>query len=164
MHAPPYDSISVNEVLAEADVGRATFYSHYRNKDDLLFQSVSVVLEVFADRYLDLLRGEGSLAGLESLLEHFRENRLLLRRIRSMARFAELIEERLAIHCRETGRAPVVAPAVAARTMADGLFGTVRAWIDGGAAPGSAAGLAKAMRSFAVSGTAALLAGTLPAD
>ncbi len=174
VHARPYDSISVNEVLAEADVGRATFYSHYRNKDDLLVQSVSIVLEVFADRYLDLLRGEGSLAMLEALLEHFRENRLLLRRMttgtaapafaRAMARFAELLEERLAIHCRETGLAPVVAPPLVARAMADGLFGMVRAWIDGGAAPGSAPGLARAMRSFAVSGTAALLAGTGPAD
>ena len=143
VHDRPYDSISVNEVLAEADVGRATFYAHYRNKDDLLVKSVSVVLEVLADRYLDLLRGSGDLAPLVALLEHFRENRRLLSRMttggaapafaRGLDRLAEMIQERLAVHCRETGTSPATEPRLVARAMADGLFGMVRAWIEGGA-------------------------------
>jgi AcrR family transcriptional regulator len=32
----PYDGISVEEVTARADVSRATFYLHYKDKDDLL--------------------------------------------------------------------------------------------------------------------------------
>lgn len=32
----PYDAIVVKEILAHANVGRSTFYTHFRDKDDLL--------------------------------------------------------------------------------------------------------------------------------
>src|SRR5919198_490159 len=31
-----YDALTVQEIIDSADVGRATFYAHYRGKDDLL--------------------------------------------------------------------------------------------------------------------------------
>jgi AcrR family transcriptional regulator len=31
-----YDAITIQEIIDEADVGRATFYAHYRGKEDLL--------------------------------------------------------------------------------------------------------------------------------
>ena len=36
VHEKPYDDIVVKEILARADVGRSTFYAHYRGKDELL--------------------------------------------------------------------------------------------------------------------------------
>jgi len=36
VHEKPYDDIVVKEILARADVGRSTFYAHYRDKDELL--------------------------------------------------------------------------------------------------------------------------------
>jgi AcrR family transcriptional regulator len=36
----PYDRITVEDILAEANVGRATFYAHYSSKDDLLRRSL----------------------------------------------------------------------------------------------------------------------------
>ncbi|MFI2283695.1 TetR/AcrR family transcriptional regulator [Nocardia beijingensis] len=34
-----YDRITISEILTRADVGRSTFYTHYRDKDDLLLRS-----------------------------------------------------------------------------------------------------------------------------
>ena len=42
----PFDSITVQEVLDRAGVGRSTFYAHYKDKDDVL---ISEVDEFFAD-------------------------------------------------------------------------------------------------------------------
>lgn len=48
-----YDALTVQEIIDEADVGRATFYAHYRGKDDLLRGG------------FELLRGELKAARLE---------------------------------------------------------------------------------------------------
>ncbi|MEU7763799.1 helix-turn-helix domain-containing protein [Nocardia sp. NPDC049190] len=34
-----YDRVTVRDILTRADVGRSTFYTHYRDKDDLLLLS-----------------------------------------------------------------------------------------------------------------------------
>jgi AcrR family transcriptional regulator len=36
-----YDSISIEEITERADVGRATFYLHYKDKEDLLLEQFS---------------------------------------------------------------------------------------------------------------------------
>jgi AcrR family transcriptional regulator len=45
MHEQPFDSITVQQVLDRAGVSRATFYTHYRDKDDLLFSDVEDFFE-----------------------------------------------------------------------------------------------------------------------
>lgn len=35
-----YDTIRVEDILARADVGRSTFYTHFRSKDELLHRSL----------------------------------------------------------------------------------------------------------------------------
>lgn len=57
MQEKPFDTITVQDVLDRAKVGRSTFYSHYSDKDDLLmsdaeefFESISMALSVRGDK------------------------------------------------------------------------------------------------------------------
>jgi len=40
----PYDSIVIKEILDRANVGRSTFYTHFRDKDDLLVSGIHDIL------------------------------------------------------------------------------------------------------------------------
>ncbi|HVA28243.1 MAG TPA: TetR/AcrR family transcriptional regulator [Candidatus Baltobacteraceae bacterium] len=41
----PYDSIVIKEILHRANVGRSTFYTHFRDKDDLLVSGICRMVE-----------------------------------------------------------------------------------------------------------------------
>ena len=45
-----YDSVTVEEITSRGDVGRTTFYLHYRDKEDLLLQTVSDVVDDLVDQ------------------------------------------------------------------------------------------------------------------
>ena len=44
IHEKPYEDIVVKEILARADVGRSTFYTHFRDKEELLLSGLRDVL------------------------------------------------------------------------------------------------------------------------
>jgi AcrR family transcriptional regulator len=70
-----YAALTVDSVARRADVGRSTFYMHYRSLEDLLLRS----LERPSAPLAALVRGDAAAEMLVPQLEHFREQRRLNR-------------------------------------------------------------------------------------
>ena len=45
-----YKTITVNDIIERANVGRSTFYTHYKDKDDLFLGELDRVIEVLSQR------------------------------------------------------------------------------------------------------------------
>jgi len=72
-----YDEIKVTDILASANVGKSTFYEHFRSKDDLLRSMMGPMLRTLARS-----AGDDYDAGrLRGLLAHFWSNRRLGRAV-----------------------------------------------------------------------------------
>ncbi|WP_195763518.1 TetR/AcrR family transcriptional regulator [Duganella guangzhouensis] len=70
-----YEALTVGAVAEQANIGRSTFYEHYRTKEELLRASISRPFGVLAG----LVDGASGADVLLSLLQHFRENQQVAR-------------------------------------------------------------------------------------
>jgi AcrR family transcriptional regulator len=71
----PYPSIAVKEILDRANVGRSTFYTHFRDKDDLLESGIHDILESIRSRGRPGSVVERVVAFSLPLLKHIGEHR-----------------------------------------------------------------------------------------
>ncbi|MFE3025048.1 TetR/AcrR family transcriptional regulator [Nocardia tengchongensis] len=134
----PYARITVRDIIDRADVGRSTFYAHYRDKDDLLLVSCIEHVRAEISAQLSRYRGEPPpLLPVEMLFrlvdEHpdvyrpligQRANATVLRSIRQV--YAELLTEHL-------GPRLGPDPAAAAATitfLSWGLYGLLESVMD----------------------------------
>ncbi len=128
-----YDAITVQDLLDRAGVGRSTFYSHYRGKDDLLLRSFEGMLEMF-DRKLPA--DSARLYPVRELFEHVGRMRHFyqaLRRARVLDRQYQVAVDRLTLTLepRLAARSDSSTPAsVAARSRAGALCALLRWWIE----------------------------------
>ena len=110
IHHQGWDTISVQDICARADVGRSTFYTHFADKEELLlagFDDLKGHLRAEATRGP---RGAArSLRFVPALMEHVHDNRRLFRALVGkraaqavVGRFrqlvVDLIDEELALH------------------------------------------------------------------
>ena len=127
-----FESVSVERVAARANVGRSTFYMHYKSKEDILRQSMTNPSISLAK----LVGGNLTVESILPLLEHFKEQRkrnriFFLWPIRPIwvSRLAELIEPRLATLVRVAGGRPIVPLPLLALQIAEGQIGLVANWL-----------------------------------
>ncbi len=71
----PYPSIAVKEILDRANVGKSTFYTHFRDKDDLLESGIQEILCSIADRTRSSNALERIVKFSLPLLQHIDEHR-----------------------------------------------------------------------------------------
>jgi len=80
-----YDAVTVEEICEAADVGRSTFYAHYKSKDDLKRRAIDDHLRgLFHARQLELTAAGGaerSLSATQVIFEHVRDHRDLCRAV-----------------------------------------------------------------------------------
>jgi len=148
MQEKPFESITVQDVLDRAGVGRSTFYTHYEDKNDLFlsdaaefFEAMSTALSKHGDKsdrvapvceffahvaeqrqFHDALVASGKIQDLWEMGQEY---------------FARGIEQRLA----ELPGVPAMAPprpAALARAFAGALFSLLSWWIQSGQAMSAA--------------------------
>jgi AcrR family transcriptional regulator len=123
--------VRVAEIVAEAEVGRSTFYEHYSGADDIHLEAMRRPLAALADA----AAGLGDEPALERLLTHFWDNRQRARESLS-GRFGDRVSRLLAgmIEERIEDAALSLPPRLAARALGDAALAPLRPWLSGEAA------------------------------
>jgi AcrR family transcriptional regulator len=131
----PYGEITMKDLLARADVGRATFYAHYRDKEDLLISLFLGMIDHF--EAIGLERNPGAvLPAAPYLLAHFAEAREFARALARAGKMEVLLracEARLRrnLEARLPPRADPP-PAITAAVAAGAFTTVVSAWMNAG--------------------------------
>lgn len=130
MFSGRYDRISAAALIAEAGIGKSTFYEHFRNKEDVLVAAIDPLFVPLAEAAV----GRGGLIPLRAMLDHIWEQRALWRvlfdggpLVRLQRKLAGMIEARL----EETSTASTVPHGLSARASAAAQLTAIRAWVTG---------------------------------
>ncbi len=66
-----YDSVTIEEITDRADLGRTTFYLHFKDKEALLMEAIDTICEDFIEEHSTLLE---AIDGTENTLKKIRNN------------------------------------------------------------------------------------------
>lgn len=75
MHSREFNDITVQDLLDRAGVGRATFYSHFRSKDDFLFTDLERMLALLESHFDRTSVSTTRVAPVAELFEHLKDVR-----------------------------------------------------------------------------------------
>jgi AcrR family transcriptional regulator len=139
-----YDTISIQDITDKANLGRATFYLHFKDKDDLLLDVMDQMMSDFMDQVPQLSSAQWQLEdnkAIEKLFDfaadHYDLYRILIigsggitasRQLHN--RIAENIERSIQAEVDETAGEPLVPPHFLANHFAGSLLSTIYWWLD----------------------------------
>jgi AcrR family transcriptional regulator len=142
MHQRPFRRITVQDVLDRAGVGRSTFYTHYRDKDDLFLSDVEDFWEMVSSMLERTGEDSNRVAPVRELFTHvaeakvFRESLVASGKVHDVmelgqGQFARAIEQRLTKLSSAQPARPGQFAAVA-HALSGALFALLGWWIDHG--------------------------------
>lgn len=145
MLARRFDDISVQQVLDRARVGRATFYAHFRNKNDLLLSDAERFFESLERYFLANVGTSRRVAPVAELFGHVADYHRFQRALEQSGmrepvydlltgHLAGMIERRMAELCPGAGTSSLP-PAATARIFAAALMEMLRWWLNRAARP-----------------------------
>lgn len=140
MQERPFKSITVQEVLDRAEVGRSTFYTHYRDKDDLFLSDVEDFWEMMSSMLERSGEKSNRVAPVRELFAHvaeaksFRESLAAAGKVNDVmelgqGQFARAIEQRLITLSGGEENKPGQFAATS-HALAGALFSSLTWWID----------------------------------
>ena len=123
----------VQDITDRADVGRATFYMHYRDKNELL----KTVVERFYEEVmaqLSSMENPNDMTGLQNTLAHARQKpefyRLVLNHPPTAQRMREVMAQRIRQRLSVFGKIPTKKLEMTTHFIAGAIVGLLHWWID----------------------------------
>jgi AcrR family transcriptional regulator len=133
-----FDDITVQNLIDRADIGRSTFYTHLRDKEDLFQKNWEGFVDFCAQQITWEKAGKGSFMPIIFLFDHLKDVQPfyqgLVRSRKSDALFksgTEQLSQRIAEALKtRVPHAPSIPIPVLANYLASELFGLLKWWLD----------------------------------
>ena len=137
------EDVTVQDVLDRAEVGRSTFYLHYRDKNDLLLSQLEFFLETMSTMLIVRKEQSHRVVPVAEMFAHIASAKKFYRLLGDAGRLNDFFdlaqgyfERGIEVRLRESKRLPKLSQrelAARASALAGSLFSLLRWWLDRGA-------------------------------